>query len=191
MQGYIDESGTPGRAINGNDYLTVCLVLFDNLEVANRCSVAIDRLRQKHKLSETYEFHFAHNNPKNRAIFIRHLANLDFQFYAISIHKDSTYKHASYLRVAELLIPKLPHQTKINLLMDRNPGLYDKLKEAARKHPHLDFSIKQSGAHTNNLLQLTDYVTAICARSSKKLRHGTEDFLAIKRKCLDFIQIDN
>ena len=91
--GYIDESGTPGVAINGNDWLVVSLVVFDSKEAAEKTEVAFSALRKKLKLPETYEFHRTHNSGVVQEEVEKILRRLEYKFICVEIKKQ----HRTYI----------------------------------------------------------------------------------------------
>jgi len=190
MYGYLDESGAPGVANRPCDYLIVSLVIFPDKESSDKCSAAIYRLRKRQNLKGNYEFHFSHNAVRHKDAFVKLISNLEFQFITVAIRKDATHKLASYAHVAELLLPEIARHAKdIHILMDSNPILCSKLKKRAKDSKLYGVRFKQAKSHTDNLLQLADYIAALCARKAKNPEKEYASFRAIAKKQWAFLEI--
>lgn len=190
MYGYLDESGAPGAAVGLNDFLTVSLILFQNKESAEKCSIAIDRLRTRLKLPDTYEFHRSRNSTRPQEGFIKLLPNLDFRFITIAIKKSGSYKHASYDKMAQLLLRELASRyNDVYIEMDSNPNLHAKIKRHAKNLKLHGIRIKQTKSHSNNLIQLADYVVALSSRKLKGTPKAIEQYRPIMKKQIVFTEI--
>lgn len=189
MFGYMDESGAPGTARNTNDYLLVSLVLFASREAADKCSRAIDHLRQKMKLPENYEFHFSRNANWSREALLSLITNLDFRFITVAIKKDGFRRTASYARIATLLAREIAaHSTTINIEMDSNPILQKELLGQAKAN-QLKITLKAKRSKNHNLLQLADYVAALSLRKIKTRKEATKTLRSLVEKQLSFLEI--
>jgi len=190
MFGYMDESGAPGISNAPNDYLVVSLVLFANKDVTDKCSKSIDRLRKRTSLPDTYEFHYSRNNNRARDAMIKQMSNMDFKFITVAIRKSSARKLASYSNVAELIVTELARQTKnAVVLLDSNPVLCSKLKKQVKTSGLQGIKFKQAKSRSDNLIQLADYVTAICTKRAKNPRKSFPVFNSISKKQLAFLDI--
>ncbi len=190
MFGYLDESGTPGTANSNNDYLVVSLVLFPDYEACERCSNSINRLRKRLGKSSTYEFHCSRNASKSQASFIKLLHNLQFQFISIAIKKNYSYHNASYARLAGIIIEELNSIIgKLTITMDSNPQLRTTIQKQLKLNRITHIQIKEVKSHSDNLIQLADYVVSISAKKVKKTSKHTNWFKAIEKKQLVFREI--
>ena len=168
MIGYMDESGEPGVANYDNDYLVVSLVVFENRESADKCSACIDRLRTRLNLPLNYEFKLSRNSNKVKNAFTALMVNLDFRTITVSIRKNDFKKTASYARIAEHIVGVIESNCPdMHILQDKNPVLYKELESLFKKSKS-GISIKMANSHSNNLLQLADYITGLSAKKSKR-----------------------
>ncbi|MEY8388114.1 DUF3800 domain-containing protein [Oscillospiraceae bacterium 38-13] len=168
MYGFMDESGAPGAATSYNDFLVVSLVLFSNKETMENCSAAIDRLRKRLGKTPSYEFHRSSNSPPSQREFGKLLRGLDFRFITVAIRKSKMKKHASYARITELLIREILAQelTGLKIEMDSNPHLYAELRKHLKLRKLTSIHVKEQRSHSNNLIQLADYVVNISSKYS-------------------------
>jgi hypothetical protein len=190
MYGYLDESGVAGAARVDNDYFVVSLVLFPDKEAVDKCSAAIDRLRDRLGKDSTYEFHRSGNSSATKSGFAKLLPNLDFKFITIAIRKNNFKKHASYTRVAELLVREIADRfTEIKIEMDSNPLLYSEIRKQLKAKKLRYIRVKQVKSHTNNLIQLADYVVNISAKKAKRTPKSLELYRPIAGKAIYFGEV--
>ena len=188
--GFMDESGSPGVAIRNNDFLAVSLVLFRDEEAAKKCSAAIDRLRARLGKTSTYEFHRSRNVNASQVGFLKLLPSLDFQFITIAIKKNHSRRHASYARLAELLIGELRGRVDEMLIkMDSNSVFCVELKKRLKTANLRNISVKEAKSHSENLIQLADYVVSLSARRVAGRQRSLERYRVIASKQLVFIEI--
>jgi hypothetical protein len=191
MYGFIDESGAPGVATNDNDFLVVSLILFADKEAVDKSSTAIDRLRKRLKLKDNYEFHRSHNIASSQDGFIKLIASLDFRFISISIKKNHLRNHASYPKMADLLAREIADRfTEIHIEMDSNPVFFAELKKALKARKIKQIKMRQVKSHTNNLIQLADYVVNLSAKRVKNTQKSADWYRSIAKKRLLFLDID-
>jgi len=189
MYGYLDESGAPGVATRPNDFFVVSLVLFLDKESAERCSAAIDRLRMRLKVSDSYEFHFSRNSTKSTDSFVKLLPSLEFRFMTIAIRKSGSRRHASYPKIAEYLIREVSLRlSELQIEMDSNPILCTELRRQA-KELKLRIKFKQVKSRSHNLIQLADYVVALSSRKLKGTPKALEQYRPIAAKIIVFTEI--
>jgi hypothetical protein len=190
MYGYLDESGTPGAADSDNDFLVVSLVLFDDEQSADKCSAAIDRLRLRLGKTSTYEFHRSHNASVSQAGFMKLLPHLEFRFITIAIKKNHSRRHASYSHLAELLVREIKSRSnKINIKMDSNPALCAELKKQTKLAKLHGVRVKEVKSHSENLIQLADYVVNLSSKKAKRMPKSIEWYRPIAKKQVAFIEI--
>lgn len=188
--GYLDESGSPGVANYANDFLVVSLVWFDSEGAANECSVAIDCLRSRLGKTATYEFHCSRNATVSQSGFMKLLPDLDFRFISIAIRKNQSRRYASYARLAEILIRELGARIdRINVKMDYNAILYTELKKQIKLAKLRNFKLKEVKSHSDNLIQLADYVVNLSAKKAKNTAKSLEWYRPIAKKQAVFLEI--
>jgi hypothetical protein len=190
MYGFLDESGAPGAATRPNDFLVISLVVFPDKDSVAKCSATVDRLRVRLNLPDDYEFHFSRNPNRVKNGFVTLLSSLGFDFIAIAIRKTDSYKFASADYLAQLLLDEIVvHNMRISILMDSNPILRARLKKHIKNRKLQDIHIKSAKSHTNNLLQLADYVVGICAKRAKHTPKSAELYRAIARNELSYSMV--
>ena len=190
MFGYIDESGAPGVASNSNDFLVVSVMLFDSEDAAKKCSESIDRLRKRLKLREGYEFHRSHNSNKTQAAVIQLLSGLDFKFITIAIKKNHARTHATYLKLARLLLHEISTRFKeVKIEMDANPPFCAELRRQARAAKLYKFKFRELKSHKHNLIQATDYIVSLSSHKARNTVKSAENYRAIAKKQLVFLEI--
>jgi hypothetical protein len=190
MYGFLDESGAPGVANNTNDFLSVSLVIFSDKESAKKCAESIVRLRKRLKLHDNYEFHRSHNSNYIQNAFIQLMSGLDFKFITVTIKKNGNRLHASYPRLARLLIREIAASyTDVKVEMDANPILYAELRRSARNTKLSKVKFREIKSHKNDLVQLADYVVSLSTAKAKNLVNSTENYRNIAKKQLTYHEI--
>lgn len=190
MYGYLDESGAPGTANNSNDFLIASLVVFLDQKSAKKCSESIDRLRKRLKLREDYEFHRSHNSKTTQAAFIQLLSGLNFKFITVAIKKNQRHDHASYNRLAKLLIREIAANfSKGKIRLDSNPIFLAKLKYHAKTAKLRNIKFSQAKSHKDNLLQMADYVVALSSHKVRNTVNSAENYRSIAKKQLVFVEV--
>ena len=169
LHGFIDESGSPGVAISGNDYFLVSLVVFSSKEEVQRAERLSMELKKHLELSEDYEFHFSKNSSLSKISFIKILKKLDFKFITVAIKKNNLKSNASYDKIAFLLVERVKKKINgaIKIKMDTNPLLYIALKKRFGSAKFGRIQIRQVKSHTSIGIQIADYVAGL---SNKKIR---------------------
>jgi len=174
---FIDESGDPGLKLGqgSSPLFCVALVIFEENEDAEAADVAIDNLRSRLGLRESYEFHFNNSSRAMRESFLNAVASHNFFYHGIIINKakltgpgfrvkESFYKYACGL-VFENAKPQLSQAT---VVIDGS-GSRDFRKQLAtylrRRIGPLIRKVKLQDSRRNNLLQLADMVAGAINRS--------------------------
>lgn len=190
MYGYMDESGAPGVTANSNDFFVVSVVLFDSEEAANKCSESVNRFRKRLKLRDDYEFHRSHNSKATRVAFIQLLSGLNFRFITIAIKKSQRHDHATYNRIARLLIQEIANNFgKGKICIDSNPILLAKLKYHAKASKLRGIRFTEVKSHKENLIQVADYVAALSSHKVRNTVNSAENYRAIAKKQLVFLEV--
>ena len=191
--GFLDESGEPGSAKNAKDFLVISLVIFGSREEMIKSSKMVDDLRSKLNLAPSYEFHRSKNSAKIKDEFINLITKMDFKFVAISTHKKRIKGAANYALLARELATKIQQlfDGGIKIVMDSNPSLYKELSKITKvPRNERTIFIKQAKSHSDNMLQMADYVVNISAQKLKARTHGEFYFRKIAKKCLVFIELE-
>lgn len=185
---FIDESGDSGFKLDkgSSEYFIISLVVFNDYEEANACDNRIELLKRELGKPSSWEFHFKENTHRIREAFIDAVIDYDFFYYGIVINKhllfsenlksskDSFFKYTSSL-VFENAKDKLDNA--IVLIDETGDREFKKSFSKYLKRRMNDYErkvikkIKTQKSHSNNLLQLADYVAGSINRSysDKKL----------------------
>lgn len=179
---FVDEAGDTGRRINqgSSKFFVISLVLFEDHEEALACDQRISLLRRELKLPERFEFHFAHNSKRIRLKFLEAIRPYQFVYFCIVIDKNSKKlqgpefdsKEAFYKYACQMLfVSASPYLDNAIVVLDKsgNTEFRRRLAKYLRKKMNtggkkIIKKIKQQKSHSNNLLQLADYVSGIINR---------------------------
>lgn len=185
---FIDESGDPGFKFDqgSSRFFTIALVIFEDRDDAIACDQRIELLHKE--IDWHSEFHFKRNPDHVREAFIRAVAPYNFFYYGVVIDKerqqhlaqqfptrDAFYQYVCGL-VFENAKEKLQQATVIldtsgNQEFGRALAQYLRGKMNTGTMKRLA-KLKMQRSHTNNLIQLADYVAGILNRSMQKKKHG-------------------
>ncbi len=179
--GYVDESGSPGMSHGVGDFLALSLVIFDGRDAALKCSRKIDQLRKELGKTADYEFHYSRNSTKVQRTFVQAMnTEMHFQFISIKVGKTCDRKFASYELLANILVEQLCWLKiyNIRIVMDSNPLLCRNIKLCVRKVELHNIHVKETKSHSDNLVQLTDYVVNVSCKNTRT------DYSRRCRKCL-------
>lgn len=179
---FIDEAGDTGRKIEkgSSRFFVISLALFEDRDEALACDQRINLLRRELKLPENFEFHFSQNSERIRSEFLKSIQPYNFIYFCIIIDKnpeklwgpgfatkESFYKYACQMLFANAK----QHLDNAIVILDKsgNPDFRNKLAKYLRTkfnwgNKKLIKEIKQQKSHSNNLLQLTDYISGINSR---------------------------
>jgi hypothetical protein len=170
--------------------LVASLVLFEDEEAAEKCSAAIDRLRIRLGKTSTYEFHRSRNASVNQSAFFNLLPSLDFTFITVAIRKNNSRRHASYARLAESLVGVLKGKVdNLRIKMDSNPTFYAELRKQLKLAELTNVKLKETKSHSDNLVQLADYVVNLSAKKVKNTKNASEWYRWIAKKQYIFLEI--
>ena len=188
--GYIDESGAPGVATYPKDCLLVSLVLFDSKESCDKAISTIDKLHEKLRLPDDYEFHCSSNSTKPQTEFLKLLSTLDFRFITIAIHKNDFKRTASYVRLSSLIVDEIEKRfPEIKIEMDSNPALHAELRKRTKERKLKNIKIRERNSRHSRLIQVADYVVNVSAKKVKNTPRAREWYGLIAKKVLAFIEI--
>jgi hypothetical protein len=189
---FVDESGDTGLKITrgSTPYFVISLCLFDDHEAAIKCDREISELRNRLKRDEGFEFHFYHNSDRIRKRFLEAIAPFEFVYFAFVLNKDpeklwgegfrnsdSFYKAAAhyvfenarpYLREATVVFDKRGEKAsgeQIARYLKRKLNSQDR---------HCIKKVKSQHSHSNNLLQLADYISGVVNRKVMGKKNAKE-----------------
>lgn len=179
---FIDESGDTGLRVEvgASPYFIVALVMFEDESDAVACDQRIQLLKRELQYSTNFEFHFYHNSKRIREKFLKAIAPYNFFYVAIAIRKDPKrmvesifqHKEAFYQYACGLVFENAkPYLRNAKVKIDKSGRVLFRTELAKYlKHRMNDDksilirSVKMEASHTNNLLQLCDYVAGIVNR---------------------------
>ncbi len=198
---FIDESGDTGRKIDkgSSKFFVVSLVLFEDNDEALACDQRIELLKRELTKVTPFEFHFQDNSERIRQAFLKSVIPYSFTYFSVVIDKDprklfgegfdvkeSFYKYACSM----VFTNAKPYLDNATVILDKSgsPTFQKSLKkylntktnsEGGRK---IIKKLKQQNSHSNNLLQLADYVSGVINRKfqNKKKWQSYYKFLSPK-----------
>ena len=157
-------------------FFVISLLVFEDYEEANNCDKRIDLLRSELKLYTNFEFHFRDNSRKIRESFLTAINPYQFIYFSVVIDKDpdklwgegfktkeSFYKYACQM----VFTNARPHLSNAIVVLDKcgSPAFRTSLKRylnlKMNSEQKLIKKIKQQRSTSNNLLQLSDYISGI------------------------------
>jgi len=186
---FIDESGDTGLDIiaGASRYFIIALVLFEDDEEATACDQRIQLLKKELGRPQDFEFHFYNNSDRMRKKFLEAVAPYNFFYLGIAVnkdpkrlfgeefkHKESFYKYACglvfentkpYLKDAKVKIDKSGRA------VFRNELAKYLQRRVNPEHDRLIKSVKMEHSHSNNLLQLADYVAGTINRTLQQKKN--------------------
>lgn len=179
---FIDEAGDTGRKLDkgSSQFFVVSMAIFVDHEEATTLDKRISLLRKELKLSETYEFHFTHNSDRIRKAFLAAISPYNFTYISVAINKDPkklygegfNHKQAFYKYACNMVFTNAkPYLEDTIVVLDRSGSadFRNKLATYLQRNFNTDGKkvikkLKQQNSNTNNLLQVTDYITGIVNR---------------------------
>jgi hypothetical protein len=184
---FMDESGDTGFKLKtaSSRFFVLTIVIFDNLDAAEKANTAIKELHTELKFSQDKEFKFSTGTSnKFKKAFLQKLARYDFRYRSIVIDKAILAKRepknpedSLYMLVTDQLFLRAQERIKnAALFVDRtaqsktfiqkfNTYLRRKLNTDMRK---LIGEIRHKDSKSNNLLQLADMVCGAIYRKYNK-----------------------
>ena len=117
---------------------------------------------------------------------------MDFHFITIAAHKKRTKNTTNYGVLTDILLTEIQKLALlIKIVMDSNPNLYKELSIRTKipRNERVIF-IKQAKSHTDNMLQIADYIVNISAQKIKKKPRANLYYRRIASKCLRFIELE-
>lgn len=186
---YLDESGDESGKLDrgASPLFVVALVVFPNAAEAARCSARIDQLRRELELPARFEFHFSRNGHAIRRRFLAAVAPHGFTYHAIVLEKPQTpaahldlYAHAC-ARVCGLAGEAF-HQAQLTMDMrEQDKRARQRAAADIRRYVNRTLGrpvlarVRASKSHTDNLVQLADYVTGV-QRLIAEGKRGAEQY---------------
>lgn len=180
---FIDESGDTGRKVKqgSSELFVISLVVFEDNEEALACDQRIGLLRRELGKDERFEFHFQDNSDRIRSLFLEAIAPYSFIYFSVVIDKDpkklfgegfntkdSFYKYACNMAFTNAK----PYLDNAIVILDKSgsPTFQKSLKKYLNTKTNTNSDrkiikkLKQQSSHSNNLLQLADYVSGVINR---------------------------
>lgn len=180
---FIDESGDTGRKVNqgSSKFFVISLVLFEDNDEALACDQRIALLKREMGKDNRFEFHFQDNSEKIRVAFLESIIPYSFAYFSVVIDKDpkklvgegfnvkeSFYKYACHMAFTNAK----PHLDNATVILDKSgsPTFQRSLRKYLNTKTNGDGGrtiikkLKQQASHSNNLLQLADYVSGVINR---------------------------
>lgn len=197
---FIDESGDTGLKLEkaSSRYFVVSLIIFEDDEDALACDHRIKLLKKELGKEDNFEFHFTKNPDWMRQAFLKAVNPYNFFYLAIVINKDpkkligegfrfksSFYKYACglvfqnakpYLKNAKVKIDKSGSQAFCGALSRYLKNKVNNEKNNCIKH------VKPEKSHTNNLLQLADYISGVINRKVQGKKDAKDYYKHISLK---------
>ena len=185
---FIDESGDPGLILKPgtSKFFTVAFVIFEDHDEAFACDQRITLLKKEIGWKDHNEFHFKRNSHVARKNFLYAVSSFKFSYYAIAIDKQRLMKgtldkKTFYQTVYGLVLEKAEEQlNRATIIIDQYGSLDFKLQlskylKAQGRQKNLIKKVKMQRSHSNNLLQLADYIAGVVSRSIQRdLKYGIE-----------------
>ncbi len=186
---FIDESGDTGLDITAgaSRYFIIALVLFEDDDEATACDQRIQLLKKELGRPQDFEFHFYNNSDRMRKKFLEAIAPYNFFYLGIAVnkdpnrlfgegfrHKESFYKYACglvfenakpYLKDAKVKVDKSGRA------VFRNELAKYLQRRVNSEQDRLIKSVKMEPSHSNNLLQLADYVAGTINRTLQQKKN--------------------
>ena len=203
MLAFIDETGDTGLKVGqgSSPYFTIALVLFEDHDEALACDQRIGLLRRELNLDSRFEFHFRENSDKVRRKFLEATVPYSFQYLGFALNKDpeklwgpgfqaksSLYKFTCG-KVFENAKPYLSNAT---VVLDScgsetfRSQLAKYLRQRMEDPDHQRIKkVKMESSHSNNLLQLADYVAGVINRNVQGKKDASEYYRYVAVKEVD------
>lgn len=183
MLAFVDESGDAGLKLGkgSSPLFVIVLVVFPTPDEAQACDDRIAALRGELGLADNFEFHFRGNSHRIRLAFLRAVAPFNFTYYGFALNKDPSklygqglrYKESLYKFACRLLFENAAGYLRDTIVVIDESGerrfrdelrryLRHRIMEADRR---IVRKLKMQRSHSNNLLQLADYVAGVTSRS--------------------------
>ena len=196
---FIDESGDTGRKIGkgSSRYFVISLLVFEDNEEALNCNQRISLLRKELKLSDNFEFHFQDNSYAVRESFLSAVNPYQFMYFGVVIDKapdklwgegfktkESFYKYSCQM----VFTNAKPYLDGAIVVLDKTgspifmSSLAKYLKSRMNSEKKIIKKIKQQKSHSNNLLQLSDYIAGIINRKFQNKKDWKKFYHYIKAK---------
>ena len=174
---FIDEAGDTGRKTEkgSSKFFIISLILFEDNEEALACDQRINLLRRELKLPDNFEFHFTHNSKRVKQEFLKAIQPYHFIYFSVVIDKDPkklwgpgfATKESFYKYACQMVFTNAKQYLEnATVILDKsgNPDFRNRLAKYLRnkvktENKRIIKKIKQQKSHSNNLLQLADYIS--------------------------------
>ncbi len=198
---FIDESGDTGRKTTrgSSKFFVVSLILFEDNDEALACDQRIDLLKRELGKELRFEFHFQDNSDRIRQAFLEVTIPYSFTYFAVVIDKDPkkligegfNVKESFYKYACNMVFSNAkPYLDNATVILDRSgsPTFQKNLKRYlnTKTNGNSDHKIikklKQQNSHSNNLLQLADYISGVINRKFQEKKNWKNYYKFISPK---------
>ncbi len=186
---FIDESGDPGINSKTTSHLVITLVIFDDVQTAQKLDEAITQLHitTNHKP----EFKFSNCSSFVRDLFFQEIQKYQFRIKAIVVDKKKIYSHHlrnNPKRLYNYSLKKIITRSNLQNAKIRLDGSGSKQFEQALRtyirqgHSGIVENFQLKDSKKDNLIQLADMVAGAIARSytNKKDAQRWKEMLILK-----------
>ena len=193
---FMDESGDTGFNFKrvASPYFVLTIVIFDDLDAAEKANDAINQLKKDLKFHPGREFKFSTGTSNHeKEVFLRKLSRFDFHYRSVIIDKTKLLKReplnptdSLYMLVADQLFMRAQNRinhaslfvdlTSKHFIREFNGYLRKKLNTDIEK---LLGQIRHKDSKSNNLLQLADMV---CGAIYRKYNRNDDTFYKLIKK---------
>jgi Zn-dependent M32 family carboxypeptidase len=150
------------------------------MEEANACDNRIQLLKKELGKPDSWEFHFKENSHRIREEFLKAVVRYEFFYYSFIVNKKNLYsenlignKDSFYKYTCSLVFENAKDKLDNAIVLIDESGNRDFKKSLQKylKNRMNDYDrkvikkVKMQKSHTNNLLQLADYVAGVMNRN--------------------------
>jgi hypothetical protein len=187
---FFDESGDSGLRLRegSSRFFVVSLCIFSDNDEALDCDTRITELRKQWKLPDNFEFHFYNNSDRIRRAFLEAIAPSGFTYFAFVLNKDPSklwgegfkHKDSLYKATAKYVFENAkPYLNEAKVIIDKSGKkvFTTQLASYLKKRMNSDGKnvireVKMQHSHTNNLIQVADYVAGVINRHAQKKKNA-------------------
>ncbi len=203
---FIDESGDTGLKIQqgSSPYFIIALIAFEDDDDALFCDQRIQLLKGELGYAQDFEFHFYSNSHALREKFLNAISPYSFFYFGIAITKDPKKLYGEGFRIKESFYKYVcglvfenakPYLKDAKVKIDKSgrsvfrSQLAKYLKKKVNSaQGNLIKNVAMEHSHSNNLLQVADYIAGIINRKVQQKKDYKEYYKYISQKEI-YVQI--